>query len=91
MLAWGNWELILTVRPGDVDALARLAQKHSFPMSVIGEMRDVGSGVWLSSEGKRGRLTNFASERFTGTSYFTQGLESYMRWLIDVPLTEEQL
>lgn len=91
MLAWGNWELVLTVRPNDVSAVERLAQVHNFPISIIGEMCDVGGTVWLSSEGKRGRLTNFASERFTGTSYFTHGLESYMRWLVDVPLTEDRL
>jgi thiamine-monophosphate kinase len=89
MLAWGNWELVFSVRPQSVDRLLELARVHGFPISVIGEMHKGNGQVWLAGERDRGKLNNFASERFTGTSYFTHGLKTYMRWLIETPLTVE--
>jgi thiamine-monophosphate kinase len=87
MLAWGNWELVFTVAAKSTDKVLNLAQQFDFEVTVIGEMREGNGSVWISSEGKAEELTNFASERFTGTSYFTYGIKSYMQWLINAPLT----
>ncbi len=87
MLAWGNWELVFSVAPTSLERLQGLALIHELPLSVIGEMRNGDGTVWLSSARGVSRLTNFASERFTGTSYFTHGLKSYMQWLMEVPIT----
>lgn len=42
----------------------------------------------LAADGRVRELNNFASERFTRTSYFTHGIDAYSRWLLDQPLTK---
>jgi thiamine-monophosphate kinase len=90
MLSWGNWELVLTVSPESADSIQRLADKHQFPLSFIGTTREGTGSVLLATGESLHQVTNFASERFTGTSYFTHGLRSYMELLIDAPLTEKK-
>lgn len=90
MLSWGNWELVLTVNPWAAETLLQLADEHRFPVSIIGTMKAGAGSVLLSTGNGLRQLTNFASERFTGTSYFTHGLRSYMQWLLDAPLFEHE-
>jgi thiamine-monophosphate kinase len=86
MLAWGNWELVFTARPESAKLLQVLAAEQGFPFSVIGTTCAGSGKVWTAVGGAPRQVANFASERFTRTSYFTHGLKSYMRWLIDTPL-----
>jgi thiamine-monophosphate kinase len=86
LLSWGNWELVFTVRRDATEVMLDLAREHNFPAAIIGEMREGAGEVWLTSADEKYRLTDFSSERFTNTSYFTHGVKSYMEWLIDAPL-----
>lgn len=85
-LAWGNWELVCTVPADAADALVRLSKVHGFPVKVVGEMIEGSGRVRMSSDLGR-TVTSFASERFSGTSYFTHGIQSYIDWLLNAPLT----
>jgi thiamine-monophosphate kinase len=87
-LAWGNWELVCTVPAAAVDAAVRLGEVHGFPLKVIGEMIE-GSGCVRMSSSPEQTMTNFASERFSNTSYFTHGIQSYADWLLNAPLIKE--
>jgi thiamine-monophosphate kinase len=89
MLAWGNWELVCTVRPESAKLLRVLATEHGFPLSVIGTTCAGSGKVWAAVGGAQRQVANFASERFTRTSYFTHGLKSYMHWLIDASFVLE--
>lgn len=87
-LAWGNWELVCTVPAAAVDEAVRLSKVHEFPLKVVGEMIE-GSGRVRMSSNLRQTMTTFASERFSGTSYFTYGIQSYVDWLVNAPLTKD--
>jgi thiamine-monophosphate kinase len=87
-LSWGNWELVLTVPSGGVSELAELSRTHDFPFTVVGEMRRGTGRVCLSTDPRRS-VMGFASERFSRTSYFTYGIESYVDWLLNAPLVAE--
>jgi len=90
LLAWGNWELVFTVAPDNLDALVDLAVSHDLPIAQIGRLSEGEGHVWLTEGLRRRPVNNFASERFTSLSYFTHGLKSYMQWLIEAPLTSEE-
>ncbi|MEV4170099.1 AIR synthase related protein [Nonomuraea sp. NPDC049709] len=84
MLAWGNWELVVTTPPGRLDALMALAARHGTTCRQIGELRDPKDHlVLLDGE----EVTDFSSERFTNRSYFTHGLNSYADWLLKQTFT----
>ncbi|GAA3794163.1 thiamine-phosphate kinase [Sphaerisporangium flaviroseum] len=88
MLAWGNWELVLTVPQARLAAFNAITAAHQIPYAHIGQVRPGPGQVMLDVDGRTRLLTNLASERFTPTSYFTHGIESYAQWLLKQPLTE---
>jgi thiamine-monophosphate kinase len=87
MLSWGNWELVLTVPAEKLRGLNDLAAAQGFTCTPIGRVRPGPGYVLLDEDGAVLPVVNFASERFTGTSYFTHGLEAYADWLLGQPLT----
>ncbi len=86
MLSWGDWQLVVTTHEDNQHALEALARSFRTPATLIGKMK-AGSGRVLSQvDGTVKQLANLSSERFTGNSYFTAGVEEYMNWFIDAPL-----
>ena len=56
----------------------------------IGEIRRGNGGiVYLEDSGQLREITNFASERFSETSFFTHGLHAYVDLLRTEPLTRK--
>jgi thiamine-monophosphate kinase len=88
MLSWGNWELVLTVPAAHLQAFRDVAAEHLIGYTMIGEVRPGCGRAMLAADGRVRELNNFASERFTRTSYFTHGIDAYSRWLLDQPLTK---
>jgi thiamine-monophosphate kinase len=88
LLSWGNWELVITVPPDRSAEFQRLALRHGIQHQFIGQVAEGTGYVLLYEDGRARRLTNFASERFSPTSYFTHGIESYAQWLLHEPLFE---
>lgn len=86
LFSWGNWELVFTVDPQKLPLVIQLAKELDTPFFDIGEIRSGNGKVLLDEEGEYGSLTNFASERFSKTSYFTHGLEAYLDFLRNEPL-----
>jgi thiamine-monophosphate kinase len=87
MLSWGGWELVCTAAPAGVRVIQDAMKSLGTPCREIGEVRLGDGSVWIHDEGGVRRLTNFASVRFAGTSFFTHGLESYIDFLRNCPLT----
>jgi thiamine-monophosphate kinase len=86
MLSWGDWQLVVTTREENQYKFEALARSFRTPVTLIGEMK-TGSGCVLTRvDGAIKQLANLSSERFTGRSYFTSGIEEYMDWFIDAPL-----
>ncbi|MFI7028436.1 thiamine-phosphate kinase [Microbispora rosea] len=88
LLSWGNWELVLTVPEKRLTAFYDVATAQCIPYMRIGQVVPGPGRVLLDTDGGTALLSNFASERFTPTSYFTHGIESYAHWLLEHPLTE---
>ncbi|MBC8232176.1 thiamine-phosphate kinase [bacterium] len=86
MFSWGDWELVCTVPPETYDEVKFLIESFGTPCYDIGEVREGTGKVWLEEKGQLGQLTNFASERFCGTSFFTHGLDAYLDFLRTQPL-----
>jgi thiamine monophosphate kinase len=91
MLAWGNWELVCIVPPEVFDDVRGRMESIGTPCYDIGEVCEGGGQVWVEDAEQRLQLSNFASERFAGTSYFTYGLDAYVRLLREQPLTTGRL
>jgi thiamine monophosphate kinase len=87
VLAWGNWELVLTVVPERVRSVRATVEDLGTSFREVGEVCAGGGRVWLEQHGTRAPMTDFSSERFHPTSLFTHGVESYWVFLRDAPLT----
>jgi thiamine-monophosphate kinase len=87
MFSWGNWELVCTIPAQAVKAAKVLIESLGTPFYDIGEVHTGSGKVWLRENGRTGLLTNFASERFSQTSFFTHGLDAYYEYLRNATLT----
>lgn len=86
LLAWGDWELVCTVEPIRLERVRERMAEFGCPVSVVGWVSAGTSQVWFHDPTRRGLLSNFASERFTSGSYFSHGLDVYVRILRNRPL-----
>lgn len=86
MLAWGDWQLVATVPPAALAEAGRRLSALGTAFADIGEVRSGAGRVWVEEGGRRGLLTNLASERFCRTSMFTHGLSAYLDLLRTRPL-----
>lgn len=92
MLSWGNWELVVTVAQESLGKLQAISAETSVPCTPIGRLQSIGEDtvvrpgrVFLDSQEPHSEVTDFSSERFTATSYFTSGIDSYAEWLVAQP------
>jgi thiamine-monophosphate kinase len=87
MLSWGDWQLVCTVRPQDANTVIASLQSTGTVCHDIGRIAEGSGRVVLEEDGKQRLITNFASERFSPTSFFSHGLEAYIAFLKQQPLT----
>jgi thiamine-monophosphate kinase len=88
MLSWGNWELVFTAPPSAGEVIQRLADVEDLPIQLIGRVTSGEGRVLLDQHGSLSPITDFSSQRFVPTSYFTHGIDSFTDWLINAPLME---
>jgi thiamine-monophosphate kinase len=81
-LGWGDWQLIGCCLPEKLTEIQDIASKHSEQVFVIGEVRE-GSKISLHYKGHNGEMTPIDSQRFTQNSWFTAGIESYEKILVE--------
>lgn len=86
MLAWGDWQLVCTVRPQVVAELQDAMSELGCPTAVVGTVASGAGTVWGRRDDGVGVLNYVASERFAQSSYFSHGLESYLDVLRRTPL-----
>jgi thiamine monophosphate kinase len=89
MLSWGDWQLVCTASAANVEQAVSLVRQMGTPCYDIGHVVAGKGEVLLEEDGMRKHVTNFASERFAATSFFTHGLEAYVQVLRDQPFTVE--
>jgi thiamine-monophosphate kinase len=86
MLAWGDWQLVCTVRKEKLSILKKIMKGLECPVSVVGHLEPGTGQVWYHDGKGTGRLSFVASERFTPHSYFSHGLASYLKIMRQTPL-----
>jgi thiamine-monophosphate kinase len=87
MLSWGDWQLVCTAPPARVRPIQALMKSLGTPCYEIAYLTEGDGRVLLHEENKRAVISNFASERFCATSFFTHGLDAYIEFLRKQPLT----
>jgi len=84
---WGNWQLVVTMRKQNVPKAKKIAQRLKCPFYEVGQVKE-GSGKVFFDDNRRVASMNIVeSERFTGTSYFTNPIEEYVSRLLNTGLS----
>jgi thiamine-monophosphate kinase len=83
---WGDWTIVLGVSKASTAPLGKLAQKLGAPVTTIGRFRKGDVGVILIDGERRIRAGRLESERFARDSWFTEGINEYIRRLEGYPL-----
>ena len=89
LLAWGDWELVCTTEPINIPRLNNAMTRLGCPVNVVGWVGKGSGNVWLHESAGTRPLAYVASERFSIHSYFSHGLESYLRTMVNTPLSED--
>jgi thiamine-monophosphate kinase len=87
-MGWGDWQIVAACEPANVELVASLAAEHGVGLHDIGAFT-VGVGVTLERLGSVGPLMRLDSERFVPSSWFSSGLDGYVRALREAPLFAE--
>jgi len=93
-LSWGDWQLVFTASPENADELVRSINELGSPCHRVGKVSVSREGRLLLTSGDLGTarpIRSFGSERFTASSYFTHGLESYVELLRLGPFLDSSL
>jgi len=83
---WGDWTVIAAVSPGKLDSVAAAMAGQGTPWAQIGTFEDSGNEVFLRDGSRHIRAARLESERFTPDSWFTEGIDGYIRRLNEYPL-----
>lgn len=89
-LAWGDWQLVTTIRPESQAEFEKLVQSLGTRVSLVGQMTPGDGTVLAEDDGKLRALANLASERFSERSYFGPGIKAYLDWFADAPIWADQ-
>lgn len=84
-LGWGDWQLIACLDPAKLGELQAAGMRQNVPIFVVGRV-ERGSGVILDHDGRSGPMYPIDSQRFTKDSWFTAGIESYIKALTEGPI-----
>lgn len=91
MIAWGDWQLVCTVKRERLAEIRKVMAELGCPVTEVGRVSEGKGLVWAHDrEGRRGLLGDFASTRFSSSSYFTHGLEEYEQRLRNRQLFVEE-
>lgn len=81
-MGWGDWTVLAAVAPSNMVAVAEIAEDGC---TVIGNF-SAGSGVFLVDGERRIQLGRLESERFAKDSWFSSGVDGYLKILKELPL-----
>lgn len=82
---WGDWNVVLAVPAGQVDALLKQAESLGTRGVRIGEFTS-GSGVQLLRAGRKAMAPRIDSERFASDSWFVTGIQGYIDLMMKAQL-----
>jgi thiamine-monophosphate kinase len=85
-LGWGDWNVVVAVRPNKVKLLRHHCKLHSIPLSVCGVFSASVSGLKIKSFNEFFDAPRLESERFSKDSWFLTGIEEYIERLKSIEL-----
>lgn len=92
MIGWGDWQLVCTAERERLEEIHNLMAGLGCPVTEVGWVSEGKGFVWAhDAQGRRGLLGDFASTRFSSSSYFTHGLEEYEQRLRNRQLFVEEI
>jgi thiamine-monophosphate kinase len=83
---WGDWTVVAGVSNEAYTQTAEVLAELSAPWSTVGEFVEGTSGVDLVNGTNRIRASRLESERFAADSWFTEGIDEYIRRLLQFEL-----
>jgi thiamine monophosphate kinase len=92
MIGWGDWQLVCTAERERLDEIHNVMAGLGCPVAEVGWVSE-GNGLVRAhdSRGCQGLLGDFASTRFSSSSYFTHGLDEYEQRLRKHQLVVEEI
>jgi thiamine-monophosphate kinase len=88
-LGWGDWQIVGTVPENKLEILKNKMSKLNTGVHTIGKVISGTGKIRIIYEGQYGIMNPIESERFSKNSWFTQGIDSYINELLNVPLLKK--
>jgi thiamine-monophosphate kinase len=85
-MGWGDWNVIAAVRPDKLSRLLECAGELGHAVIQFGRVVGPGAAVVVSRSGRTKRNLRLESERFADDSWFSTGIEGYVKRLLDLEL-----
>ncbi|MGH9476176.1 MAG: thiamine-phosphate kinase [Terriglobales bacterium] len=85
-LGWGDWNVVATMRVGDLASAKRLVAHEGVPVTPIGYCSPGTGSVVLERAGRRSIAPRLESERFAADSWFGTGVDGYIKLIRTVEL-----
>ena len=85
-IGWGDWQLIGTVPEAKCNRLVDRMSQFDTPVHVIGKVVSGSGNIKVFYEKNFGEMSPIDSERFSKKSWFTQGIDAYIDYLLNTPL-----
>jgi thiamine-monophosphate kinase len=85
-LGWGDWNILIAVSPDHEPSVVELAGRHGFFVSTIGEFKDGFAGAFVRRKDKIQEAPRLESERFAADSWFSSGINGYIKMLLELDL-----
>ncbi|NNG74536.1 hypothetical protein HLI18_32745 [Rhizobium laguerreae] len=79
-MGWGDWAVVAAIEKSSLERFAQTAQQHRIPYTAIGEFAE-GQSVRLVDGHRSIPMGRLESERFAEDSWFTIGIQEYVRRL----------
>lgn len=86
-MGWGDWNVVLAVSPGEVERIESVSALHGIDLFRIARFLDDSPQVRLVAEGKSFHAPRLESERFARNSWFTEGIDGYIKKLQSLELS----
>jgi thiamine-monophosphate kinase len=83
---WGDWTVVSTIREAKLEAVSTAMASMGRPWAIIGHVVAGQPKVDLVDHDRRLRAQRLESERFAPDSWFTEGIDEYIRRLRAFPL-----
>lgn len=86
-LGWGDWNVIASINEANLASARRRVSEAGGVIAEIGNVIKPGTGkVYVSRNGVTQVAPRLESERFAKDSWFSGGIDSYVKLLLEAPL-----